>query len=178
MYTDRREHNRPFDKARSKGLILIASASSVLALLKVNRQINLEATPVFYKKTTFQLCDPVTLHMFIGQGPAYQLASLSELCINYKFTSHDEGKLYKETFITMLGMKKQKHLKIYVSDESWFSGPGGRRSKLGWLPGIQYLSIVLARVPDSCVDGKGGRIEKYLLAEVAKRREYLLSRHA
>lgn len=92
LYTDQREHDRPFLKSAFKWWLPIAPARDMLALTTVNRQIHREAFPTFFKNTVFELTDPVTLHSLVTKVPTDTLASLSDLRIISNFTSEDEAK--------------------------------------------------------------------------------------
>jgi hypothetical protein len=130
----------------------------VLALLSTSRQINVEATPVFYRSNSFYFDSCRTMHSFLS-GLPNRFRFVRSIVLNY--SPSNRGNHCNRAF-TLLSQTKVRNIHLIMNERELLSRFLGLRT-MGCLPGMKEFEK-LRGLDNISFEGKIKQISEYLIA--------------
>ncbi|SMR52597.1 unnamed protein product [Zymoseptoria tritici ST99CH_1A5] len=157
------------------GPITLPPMSRILSLLSVNRQINAEATPIFYNINTFLFPNPRLFLALSNRLATNRFSNISRLALDINAKTDFKSWI---PFTRLLAEHKPfDFLGITTDDRSWLKLRPAERAELGrktpfkeikQVPGFFHLAVAVVKAKAFELGGPCDGIKAYVAAEVLR----------
>ncbi|KJX99710.1 hypothetical protein TI39_contig353g00025 [Zymoseptoria brevis] len=168
------------------GPITLPAMSRILSLLSVNRQINAEATPIFYNINTFLFPNPRLVLALSNRMAPNRFSNITRLALDINAKTDFKSWI---PFTRLLAEHKPfNFLGITTDDKSWLKLRPAERAELGrktpfkeikQVPGFFHLAVALSMAKTFELSGLCDGVKEYVAAEVLriKARPEIIGKH-